>query len=106
MQKPNKILSIILSLSLLYQQSSYAQVLALDMSKFLTTPSAFSAVDKFRPAHLRYFSYDTTNNGLKVLLDKGDSKDLSGLKLKDSTQELLRYFLIGVTIPDALFWVT
>ncbi len=104
-RKSRKILSILLSFALLWQQSSYAQVLTIDMGKFFGIPGAFTTAGRFRAPNLKYFAYDSANNGLKVLIDKGDFKDLSGLKLKDSTQVLLKYFLIGVTLPDEAFWV-
>jgi hypothetical protein len=62
--------------------------------------------------HLRYFSYDTLSNDFRIFLDKGDF--LKGLspkgtdpeaRLKTEAQELLKYFFIGVTLPDSCFWV-
>jgi ribosomal protein S18 acetylase RimI-like enzyme len=62
-------------------------------------------LDKFRPLHLRYLEYNPKDNSLQLLLDKGNNKDLSTGFLEDSTQTLLKYFLIGVTLPNDSFWV-
>ncbi len=120
-----KIISTLLCLSFLFQQTSFAQVAAveLNLAGHLARLSSGLPMDTFRPLHLRYFSYDTLNNTFKVLLDKGDS--LKGLSpttkgspersrgkgtdpeqnLKAETKELLKYFLIGVTLPNDKFWV-
>ncbi len=109
-----KLISIILSLSFLFQQTSFAQVAAVELNlagHFARMANSFT-VDKFRPLHLRYFSYDTLNNTFKVLLDKGDSlkgQSPAGTvpenKLKEETRKLMQYFLIGVTLPNDKFWV-
>ncbi|MFA5092823.1 MAG: hypothetical protein WC543_02620 [Candidatus Omnitrophota bacterium] len=101
-----KILSLILSLSLLFQQVSFAQVAAeLNIAGYFSKLNANSVKDKFRPLELRYFSYDPSNDSFKVLLDKGDVKDLSESKVQIATKTLLSYFLVGVSLPDSMFWV-
>ncbi|HAH20990.1 MAG TPA: hypothetical protein DCL49_08830, partial [Candidatus Omnitrophica bacterium] len=62
--------------------------------------------DTFRPLHLRYLSYDNQANDFKILLDKGDyEKGLSPKgtvpdgKLEQETQELMKYFFIGLALP-------
>ncbi len=98
----------------------FAQVaVELDLSAHFTRLHNSISVDKFRPLHLRYLSYDAANNNFKLLLDKGDSaKGLSPSKLSDtlkgtvpeeelksSTQELLNYFFVGISLPNDSFWV-
>src|SRR3989338_5702921 len=107
-----KAISLILSLSLIVTQPVFAQGLAeLNIGKYLSQMPALQT-DNFRPAHLRYISYDIKSNDFKLLLDPGDSlKGLSpegtvpGDKLKQPTQELFNYFLIGLSLPNDKFWV-
>lgn len=101
-----KIISLALSFGLLFQQIGFAQVATeLNLTGFLSKISPISVQDKFRPLSLRYFSYDSLNNNFKLLLDKGDIKQLDNLKAKEQTQILLNYFLVGVALPDEAFWV-
>ena len=105
-----KAVSLILSFSLLLTQPVFAQGVAeLNIGKYLGRMPALQA-DSFRPAHLRYISYDIKSNDFKLLLDQGDTK-LSNSpnsltpKLQDATQELFNYFLIGLSLPNDKFWV-
>ena len=124
--KLRKVLSLALTISLLFQQIGFAQIATeLNIAGYLSRIGSNLSVDKFRPLHLRYFSYDSLNDNFKVLVDKGDQfsgsrghfpLDLSGNSLKESvpwseaklqteTKILLSYFLVGVTLPDSMFWV-
>ncbi|MDD5692532.1 MAG: hypothetical protein PHP10_05070 [Candidatus Omnitrophica bacterium] len=108
-----KIISLVLSICFLFQQTGLVQAAAveLNLSNYFSRMASTMAVESFRPVHLRYFSYDSLNNSFKVLLDKGDQKGTfpkgtpSEVKLKEETKELLKYFLIGVTLPNDKFWV-
>ncbi|MFA6216286.1 MAG: triose-phosphate isomerase [Candidatus Omnitrophota bacterium] len=101
-----KIVSLVLSFGLLFQQVSFAQVAAeLKLGNYLSQVHSNFVGDKFRPVHLRYFSYDSTGDNLKVLLDRGDVKNLGSSELEASTRTLLNYFLIGVTLTNDTFWV-
>lgn len=101
-----KILSLIFIFNLIFQQSGFAQMIGkVDIAKYLNQMNSFSVQDKFRPIHLRYFSYDALTNNFEILLDKGDLKDIKDYQLKEQGQELLEYFLIGITLPDENFWV-
>ncbi len=92
-----KILALILSFLLIFEQSGFAQILPL--------PNPF-VPDAFRPLHLRYLSYDSINNNFQLLLDKGDnSKTLPYKELEEKTGDLLNYFFIGVALPNSAFWV-
>lgn len=102
-----RILSLVLCLGFLFQQTGFAQIAAveLNLSSYLARIESSFAIDKFRPVHLRYFSYDNLNNDFKVILDRGDLKQLGAKQLEDSTRNLLNYFLIGITLPNQAFWV-
>ena len=101
----NKSISLILSLSLIITQPIFAQGLAqLNIAQYLGQMNS-AATDSFRPTQLRYFSYDNLNNSFRILLDKGDTKDIKDNQLKQEAKELMDYFLIGVTLPNDTFWV-
>jgi len=100
-----KAISLILSLSLIITQPIFAQGLAqLNLAQYLGQARP-AATDIFRPVQLRYFSYDNLNNSFRILLDKGDTKDIKDNQLKEQAKELMDYFLIGVTLPNDAFWV-
>ena len=91
---------------LIFEQSGFAQVSGqLDISGYFTGLRNVLIQDKFRPLHLRYLAYDNFNNNFKLLLDKGDTKDLKEASLKQSTGELLKYFFTGIALPNSSFWV-
>ncbi|MFA5117258.1 MAG: hypothetical protein WC695_00220 [Candidatus Omnitrophota bacterium] len=101
-----RILSLVISISLLFQQLGFAQVAAeLNFGGYLNKMNSNLVIDKYRPMHLRYFSYDAQNDNIRVLLDKGDSKDAAGRQLQDTTKVLLDYFLTGLSLPNSTFWV-
>src|SRR3989339_907182 len=100
-----KAISLILSLSLIITQPIFAQGLAqLNIAQYLSQIHP-PATDSFRPTQLRYFSYNNLNNSFRILLDKGDTKDIKDSQLKEQAKELMDYFLIGVTLPNDVFWV-
>ena len=114
MQKLKKVIATLISFVFILQQASFAQVaLELNIGKYLNTmPSP--AVDVFRPIHMRYFFYEPSNESFKVLLDKGDfeknnlgrgERPFAPTDIKDTAKTLLKYFLIGVTLPNDKFWV-
>src|SRR3989338_655550 len=105
-----KILSIVLSFGLLFQQSGLVYAVGeLNLANYLSQArSAIIQPDRFRPPQLRYISYDLKSNDFKLLLDKGDAKEpnrQNGPNDKLLTQELLNYFLIGLSLPNETFWV-
>ena len=100
-----KMISLFLSLSLIITQPIFAQGVAqLNLAQYLGQMRP-AATDSFRPTQLRYFSYDNLNNSFRILLDKGDTKDIKDNQLKQEAKELMDYFLIGVTLPNDVFWV-
>ena len=91
---------------LIFQQSGFAQIAAeLNIASHLSAFRNSFVVDKFRPVHLRYLQYLPQENNFKLFLDKGDLKTLADKELQSSTQTLLNYFLVGVSLPDSAFWV-
>jgi hypothetical protein len=122
--KPTRILAFVLSFLLLFEQSGFAQVAGqLDISLHLASLGRSLSQDKFRPLHLRYLSYDNLKNNFQLFLDKGDfMKGLSTTtegspersrgkgtvpeeKLQEETKALLNYVFVGITLPNASFWV-
>ena len=102
-----RIISLLLCILFIIQQTGFAQVAAqLDISSHLTGLHNSLFPDKFRPLHLRYISYDALNNNFKLLLDKGDLRTPpSKVELEDKTKTLLNYFFIGISLPNDSFWV-
>ena len=105
-----KAISLIVSFSLLLTQPVFAQGVAeLNIGKYLGQMPALNT-DSFRPARLRYISYDIKADSFQLLLDKGDMGVVgNGLKpfptQEDETRELMNYFLIGLSLPNDKFWV-
>ncbi|MCX5708519.1 MAG: methyltransferase domain-containing protein [Candidatus Omnitrophica bacterium] len=98
-----KVITILISFSLLFEQSGLAQVAGpLVLPAFM---GGFTAGDTFRPEHLRSISYAPLENNFQTLLDKGTAKETDSLKLQNSTRELFKYFFIGLSLPNDSFWV-
>ena len=103
-----KLLSLFLSFCLILEQSAFAQ--NIDLSHYFTQNpgKVIPHSDNFRPLHLRYISYNNQANDFKLLLDKGDTRkeDLENKAcLEQNTQTQLRYFFIGLSLPNDKFWV-
>src|SRR3989338_2649792 len=102
-----KLISLFLSFCLILEQSAFAQ--SIDLSHyFANSGKPVLQSDKFRPLHLRYLGYDNLNQDFKLLLDKGDTlkEDLENKNyLEENTQTLLKYFFIGLALPNEKFWV-
>ncbi|MFH0762938.1 MAG: phosphoribosyltransferase [Candidatus Omnitrophota bacterium] len=127
-KKIYKTLSLLLCLLLLLQQTclpagrqAFAQLapspvegaaVELNIAGHLSAMHNSLTVDKFRPLHLRYLSYDALSDNFKVLLDKGDAVPhpsslvpRSEAKFQSEVKQLMQYFLIGLTLPNDTFWV-
>jgi len=117
LRKAKKLISLILCPLLIFQQTGLAQAVSLNLSNYLSQTPKPVASDTFRPLHLRYLSYDNLNQDFKLLLDKGDflkespghqvtkSPEKQEKALENETQNLLRYFFIGLALPNDKFWV-
>ena len=105
-RKVIKFLSLLICFCLIFEQSGFAQVAGeLDISGHITQLRDSLIQDKFRPLHLRYLSYDNLSNNFKLLLDKGDLKNLRPQELESSTKSLLNFFFVGISLPNDSFWV-
>ena len=107
LHKFKKLVSLTLCFLLILQQSGLAQSIGVvDISQYLgSKPPVSSPEDTFRPVHLRYLSYDSLNNNFKLLLDKGSPQSHFKPASQQVAQELLKYFFIGLTLPNSSFWV-
>ena len=100
-----KFIALLLSFCFIFEQTGFSQVAAsLDISGHLSALQQSLAARKFRPLHLRYLQYLPSNNSFNLLLDKGTinatTKDLESV-----SKDLLKYFFIGLTLPNDAFWV-
>lgn len=106
MLKKSKILSLAICVCFLFEQTGFAQVAGtLDISFHLANLRANFTPDVFRPLHLRYLSYNLSENNFQLFLDKGSFKNPSSQELQDATKNLLNYFLVGVSLPNDTLWV-
>lgn len=106
-KRPLKIIAIVLCCLLIFQQSGFAQVAAVELNiagHFTSLRNVLSA-DKFRPLHLRSLSYDGLNDNFKLLLDKGDTPTPQAQEVESSAKDLFNYFLVGIALPSDSFWV-
>jgi len=105
-KKSYKILCVILSLSLILDTLCFAQgVSQLNIAGYLSQLHSQLVTDKFRPLHLRYLSYGAEDNTFHLFLDKGDLKNPRTQELENTSKELLKYFFIGISLPNDSFWV-
>ena len=97
-QKIKRIISALLCLALLFEQSGLAQSAGeLNFAGRALASSRILIPDKFRPLHLRYLSYDNLANNFKLLLDQGDAVPQAKPQLSQSVKTLLDYFSVGVS---------
>ena len=95
-----------MSWTLIISQPIFAQGVAqINLGNYLRTVGSSMAADKFRPLHMRYFSYDAVTDNFQLLLDKGDNKDIKEAELEEKTKVLMEYFQIGLALPNEKFWV-
>jgi hypothetical protein len=98
-----KTTAFLICFCLFFEQTGFAQVAGqLGIPAYL---NGFIPTDKFRPIHLRSLSYDPLQNNFDLLLDKGDARDLKPSQIEETTQKLLEYFQIGISLPNNSFWV-
>ncbi len=105
-KKPTKIVALLLCCVLFLEQSGFAQVAGqLDIAGSLSTLSGSFSAHALRPSHLRAFRYDPDANTFRIVLDKGSAAALTGEALQSSARAALAYFLIGISLPNDVFWV-
>ena len=100
-----KIISLVLSVIFSAQTCGFAQVAQLNLAGYLGQGRSIPVLDRFRPASLRYFSYEPKSDNFRILLDKADEKGLSDIQVKEKADELMKYFRIGLSLPNDKFWV-
>ncbi|MFA5092972.1 MAG: NAD-glutamate dehydrogenase domain-containing protein [Candidatus Omnitrophota bacterium] len=101
-----KVFYLLISFLLIFEQSGFAQVAAqLDISGKLAAFGNSITVERFRPLHLRYLQYNPQDNNFRLLIDKGTLKNPSNTDLERTSKELLKYFFIGLSLPNDKFWV-
>lgn len=105
-KKLYKVSCVILSMSLILETLCFAQGASeLNIAGYLGQLHSQLAVDKFRPLHLRYLSYGAEDNTFHLFLDKGNLKNPRTQELENTSKELLKYFFIGISLPNDSFWV-
>ena len=105
-RKLPKIIYFIVCFLLIFEQSGFAQVAAqLDIAGHLSAMHNALTVDKFRPLHLRYLQYDPAQSNFHLLIDKGTLKNPLDKDLEITSKDLLKYFFIGLSLPNNAFWV-
>ena len=103
MKKAKRIIAGLITFIFIFNQAGFAQgIIQLDLAKRF---NVFSTPQTYRPVSLRYFSYNPTTDNFQILLDKGSLKENKTAQIKEEGQGLLKYFLIGVSLPDDKFWV-
>ena len=100
-----RIISLALSVVFSLQTCGFAQAAQLNLAGYLGQGLSSVSLDRFHPASLRYFSYEPKTDNFQILLDKADEKGLSDTQVKDKADELMKYFRIGLSLPNDKFWV-
>ncbi|HRZ14919.1 MAG TPA: PEP/pyruvate-binding domain-containing protein [Candidatus Omnitrophota bacterium] len=98
-----KTVSILTSLVLLLQTAGFAQVFSPSAVNADVPASRLSGC--CRPMHLRWLAVDPDNRSFNVILDTGDATGISPRRLREESQKLIEYFLIGLVLPNSSFWV-
>lgn len=95
--------ALAVSFCFLFEQTGFAQA----VSQPSMPPGYIDYVvkDKFRPLHLRSLSVDVKSNDYNILVDRGDSRRVSGRQMKETAHSLMNYFQVGLSLPDQTFWV-
>ncbi len=101
---PKKISAIIISFCFIFQHAGFAQI-SPDPG-ISAYPADFTSIPgRFRPVQLRSVAIDPLDNVYSLLIDTGDEKDVAKSGVSGIAGELLRYFKIGLALPDSMFWV-
>jgi len=101
-----KVVALLLCFILSFEQSGLAQELdQLDLSgRIANATNSFSTVFPRMP-QLRYISYDKINQSFKIILNQGDANRFQDVNSLDSAREPLKFFYIGLSIPNESMWV-
>ncbi|MGD0335530.1 MAG: hypothetical protein ABSB18_00310 [Candidatus Omnitrophota bacterium] len=105
-QRFTKIISTIATCCLLLQQTGFAQLAGqLDLSYLLNKPFSPQLADVTRLPHLRYFAYDDAASTFRLLIEKGYTKNKAVIDINNESKDAFKYFLTGISLPNAAFWV-
>ncbi len=96
-----KVIIYLVSFVLFAQQSGFAQVVA----SLPATVGTAVEEKNLHPVHLRYLELENNTNDFQFLVDKGDYKYITEPELKLKSQDLLKYFFIGLALPKETLWV-
>ncbi|MFA5114756.1 MAG: hypothetical protein WC469_01660 [Candidatus Omnitrophota bacterium] len=91
-----KVVALLLCFSFLFEQG--ASVQGFENAMF---PPPLVA---YQP-HLRSLAYERTSDILRLLVDSGDYRGNDKDNARDQAAELLRFFLIAVSLPNNSYWV-
>ncbi|HQJ15852.1 MAG TPA: hypothetical protein PLJ26_05145, partial [Candidatus Omnitrophota bacterium] len=98
-----KIISAVIIFTLVFEQSGFAQ--AVPQMGIPAYINGYIAPDRFRPVQLRSISFSKGLGEFNLYLDKGDVKSFGKQQAADAAQEFMRYFKIGLALPNDTFWV-
>ncbi|MFA6384012.1 MAG: UPF0489 family protein [Candidatus Omnitrophota bacterium] len=99
-----KIVVFFVCFCFVFEQAGFAQV-APQPGVPVYLQDLAPAADKFRPIHLRAVLLDPVTDNIDLILDKGDTISPQKPLLEKTTQKLLEYFKVGLTLPNSMFWV-
>lgn len=90
MKMLNKIIALTVILTLVFEQSGFAQVAGpMGIPAYI---NGYVAPDKFRPLQLRSLSFDQVRDSFDLFLDAGDTKGLKDRQIKENADTLMQYF--------------
>jgi len=97
-----RIIAIAISFCFIFEQSGFAQVAGqMQVPGYLAN---LLPADNFSPVQLRSVIFNPAQNSFRLMLDQGDEK-VKSPQLDSTASELWNYFLIGLRLPNSMFWV-
>lgn len=99
----NRIVALAVIFCLVFEQSGFAQVpLQLQIPSYI---GGYVAPDRARPMQLRSLSFDPAAQDFNQFLDGGDEVIMNRGRITRESRQLMRYFRIGLALPNDMFWV-
>lgn len=87
-------ISLMVTICFLAQQAAFSQ----------TMPIPQPPADMFRPVHLRSLSFQPSVPSVELVLDSGE-RIAAPAAARASADILMEYFLVGLSLPNDVFWV-
>ncbi len=105
--KFKQLITLLVCFCLAGEQAVFAQTAnSLDLSGYISgSPADIISRDRFRPFHLRSLLFDEAGSDLGVILDSGDTGTAPSGEVAAATKTLLKYFFVGLSLPNDSFWV-